>query len=66
MGLRLPNSLRFKVRPDADGKSLRGVVFHMPCLPPPAFRPNRRAIEQVWQQVHAHLDNDQSLQRIPA
>lgn len=63
---RLPNSLRFKVRPSADGKGLHGVIFHMPCLPPPAFRPDRRAIEQVWQQVHAHLDADQSLTRAPA
>lgn len=57
--LRLPNSLRFKVRLEADGK-LRGVIFHMPCLPPPAFRPDRRAVEQVWQQVHAFLDQPTS------
>lgn len=64
-GLRLPNSLRFKVRRDVDGR-LRGVVFHMPCLPPPAFRPDRAAIERVWEQVHAHLDADTGLQRLPA
>lgn len=64
-GLRLPNSLRFKLRADADGR-LRGVIFHMPCLPPPAFRPDPRAIERVWQQVHAHLDADATLARIPA
>lgn len=54
---RLPNSLRFKVRPTVDGK-LVGVIFHMPCLPPPAFNPtqNRQTIESVWQQVHAFLD----------
>lgn len=63
---RLPNSLRFKVRPSADGKGLRGVIFHMPCLPPPAFRPDRSAIVQVWQQVHKHLDAEPSLKRIPA
>lgn len=65
-GLRLPNSLRFKVRPDLDGKGLRGVIFHMPCLPPPPFRPDPPTIERVWQQVHAHLDADTSLQRIAA
>lgn len=65
-GLRLPNSLRFKVRPSADGKALHGVIFHMPCLPPPAFRPDPKAIEQVWQRVHAHLDGDSSLLRIAA
>jgi CRISPR-associated protein Cmr1 len=63
---RLPNSLRFKVRPETDGKSLRGVIFHMPCLPPPAFAPDRPAIERVWQQVHQHLDADRTLSRIPA
>ena len=62
---RLPNSLRFKVRPDPDGK-LRGVIFHIPCLPPAKFRPDRRAIEAVWQQVHAYLDAPaQQLSRIP-
>lgn len=53
--LRLPNSLRFKVRKTADGK-LVGVVFHMPHLPPAAFGPKRRVIEAVWQQVHKFLD----------
>jgi CRISPR-associated protein Cmr1 len=61
---RLPNTLRFKVRADADGK-LRGVIFHMPCLPPPSFAPDRGAIETVWQTVHQHLDSDTRLQRIP-
>lgn len=59
---RLPNSLRFKVRPMPDGK-LVGVIFHMPCLPPPAFSPNRLAIERVWQTVHQFLDAETSLSR---
>ena len=55
--LRLPNSLRFKVRPDPDDpKRLRGVVFHVPCLPPRDFRPDRRTIENVWRKTHALLD----------
>ena len=63
---RLPNSLRFKVRADADGR-LRGIIFHVPCLPPPQFKPNRAVIESVWSQVHAHLDHaDRKLTRIPA
>jgi hypothetical protein len=55
----MPNSLRFKVRPDAvDPSKLRGVVFHVPCLPPPEFRPNdRKSIENVWNQVHALLNH---------
>lgn len=54
---RLPNSLRYKVRPDVQNPGkLRGVVFHVPCLPPPEFDPNRNAIIAVWQQVHALLD----------
>jgi CRISPR-associated protein Cmr1 len=52
---RLPNSLRFKVRALPDGR-LAGVIFHVPCLPPPAFRPDRRAIEGVWQRIYAPLD----------
>jgi CRISPR-associated protein Cmr1 len=64
-GLRLPNSLRFKVCPDGAG-TLKCLIFHMPCLPPPAFRPDRSAIERVWQQVHAHLDAIPSLARSSA
>lgn len=51
---RLPNSLRFKVARTASGK-LRGLVFHMPCLPSASFHPDRRAIESAWQQVHDAL-----------
>jgi CRISPR-associated protein Cmr1 len=63
---RLPNSLRFKVRPSPGGTGVFGVIFHMPCLPPPAFRPDPPAIRQVWQRVHQHLDADPSLKRIAA
>lgn len=62
---RLPNSLRFKVRPAAD-KHLVGVIFHMPCLPPPAFKPDLGAIERVWKDVHAFLDTEPRLTRITA
>jgi len=63
---RLPNSLRFKVRADDDGR-LRGVIFHVPCLPPPQlFHPDADAIKQVWQQVHAFLDGRDDLHRSPA
>lgn len=63
---RLPNSLRFKVRADAGGK-LRGLIFHVPCKPPPQFKPNPSAIEAVWRQVHQHLDHaDRKLTRMPA
>ena len=55
--VRLPNSLRFKVRPaPEDHKRLRGVVFHVPCLPPAHFRPNRGDIERVWLTTHELLD----------
>jgi len=53
--LRLPNSLRFKLRPVGDDK-LVGVIFHMPCCPPMAFEPDRKSIEQVWIRVHRFLD----------
>ena len=54
---RLPNSLRFKARPDqqSPGK-LRGVIFHVPCLPPPEFKPNTQAIHRVWEKSHQLLD----------
>ena len=60
---RLPNSLRFKVRPDVSGK-VRGVIFHVPCLPPAIFNPDRRAIESVWQRVHDYL-NDPAQRLVP-
>ena len=53
--LRLPNTLRFKVRQGGDGK-LHGVIFHVPCVPPHRFLPDRRAIESVWERVHQLLD----------
>lgn len=62
---RLPNTLRFKVRATADQR-LVGVIFHVPHLPPAAFRPDPRAIENVWAQVHRFLDAPaQQLTRIP-
>lgn len=55
--LRLPNSLRFKIRPAPDDPNrLVGVVFHMPCQPPSEFRPNGPQIQQTWEQVHELLD----------
>lgn len=64
-GLRLPNSLRFKLREDPAGK-LRGIIFHVPCCPPPQFRPVPEIIQEVWQRVHAFLDAPaQQLDRIP-
>ncbi len=65
---RLPNTLRFKVRPDKkDPKKLRGMIFHMPCLPPPEFKPDRATIKSVWQRVYKFLDSspDVHLERIP-
>lgn len=54
---RLPNTLRFKIRRDSgEPAKFVGVIFHMPCLPPPDFRPNQQAIKQVWQSVHGLLD----------
>ncbi len=63
--LRLPNQLRFKVRPTADGQ-LTGVIFHMPHQPPKEFGPNPKTLERIWQQVHQHLDQTSTLQRITA
>ncbi len=59
---RLPNQLRFKARPMSDGKVV-GVIFHVPHLPPPAFNPDRRAVEDVWKKVHETLDATENLTR---
>ena len=64
---RLPNSLRFKVRPaPQDPKKLVGVVFHLPCKPPQAFNPDQQTLERVWHTVHTFLDGQSNLTRIPA
>lgn len=65
---RLPNSLRFKVCPaPGNPRQCVGVIFHMPCLPPPAFRPDIKTITRIWQQVHAFLNApEQKLTRISA
>ncbi len=63
---RLPNSLRFKVRAAPDGSGLRGLIVHLPCLPPEQpFRPDRRSVEAVWSQVHAYLDQVGLVTRTP-
>lgn len=64
---RLPNSLRFKVRPTAEGK-LVGVIFHIPCKPPAAFNSDTEAeaITAVWQKVHTFLNEHASLTRTKA
>jgi CRISPR-associated protein Cmr1 len=62
---RLPNTLRFKVRPTQDGK-LIGVIFHVPHCPPAQFRPDLATLKQVWTAVHGYLDQaTQPLSRIP-
>lgn len=62
--VRLPNSLRFKVRPDSAGK-LVAVLFHVPCSPPKKqFQPNYTKIQSVWKKVHSCLDNSNELSRI--
>jgi CRISPR-associated protein Cmr1 len=66
--LRLPNSLRFRLRRDGrDPARPRGIVFHIPCRPPEKFNPDQRAIAAVWERVHRFLDDPaQKLSRIPA
>lgn len=63
--LRLPNQLRFKVRPNTDGQ-LVGVVFHMPHKPPAEFGSSPQTLERIWRQVHTHLDQTATLKRITA
>jgi CRISPR-associated protein Cmr1 len=63
--LRLPNALRFKIRPDASGK-LIGVIFHVAHKPPESFKPNPQALDRIWRKVYQYLDDpDQTLTRSP-
>ena len=62
---RLPNTLRFKVRPTVNGQ-LVGVVFHMPHKPPGDFGSAQQTLERIWRQVHSHLDQTAALQRTTA
>lgn len=62
---RLPNSLRFKVRPTTDGQ-LVGVIFHMPHKPPAEFGATPQTLERIWRQVHGHLDQTATLKRTAA
>jgi CRISPR-associated protein Cmr1 len=61
--LRLPSSLRFKVRKTGEGR-LVAVIFHVPCMPPPAFKEKPDAVQRVWAQVHAFLDGRPGISRI--
>jgi len=62
---RLPNSLRFKVVPAADGH-VKGLAFHLPCLPPKEFGPKKDTVTEVWRKVHAFLDrpSESGLERV--
>ncbi len=54
---RLPNSLRFKVRPAPDDpQKLVGVIFHVPCKPPEKFEPNVPSLVDTWKTVHQFLN----------
>lgn len=67
--LRLPNTLRFKVRVEGnEPPKLRGVIFHVPCLPPRQFDPGPDNIKHVWQFVYRQLDSfsEVPLERIAA
>ena len=62
-GGRMPSNLRFKVIKTEDGGYL-GRIFHMPCTPPPVKKSSRQ--EQTWETVHAFLDRQDLLRRVPA
>jgi CRISPR-associated protein Cmr1 len=62
---RLPNTLRFKVRPTEDGQVV-GVIFHVPHKPPAGFSSVASNLERIWQKVHDYLDQKQDLKRMAA
>jgi CRISPR-associated protein Cmr1 len=56
--LRLPNSMRFRIRVSPDNENqLVPVVFHIPCSPPASFRPNTRHLIDIWKRAHTFLDS---------
>lgn len=62
--LRLPNSLRFKVRQTTDNR-LIGLAFHMPHRPPARFRPDDiAAVKAAWIEVHKSLDESRQIGRL--
>lgn len=68
-GLRLPNTLRFKLQPAGVGKTgkplLRALIFHMPCRPTDDFRPGTALLHDLWQHVHTLLDaTERQLKRL--
>ncbi|MCS7041642.1 MAG: hypothetical protein NZR01_02505, partial [Bryobacteraceae bacterium] len=57
LNLRLPNTLRFKIRcVNGDPQRLIGVIFHMPCSPPPEFSSTEAVLAKVWREIHQLLD----------
>lgn len=52
---RMPNTLRFTVRPVKKDK-LQGVIFHVPCKPPENFHPDISVLEKVWETTYRLLD----------
>lgn len=57
---RLPSSLRFKVIPAQGG--VKGIVFHLPCLPPKGFNPEPEKLIKIWKEVHKALDDNNNYQ----
>jgi len=60
--LRLPNTLRMKIRRNADG-SFTGMVFHVPHKPPAGFGP-LGDLERIWESAHRFLDSNSNLARL--
>lgn len=61
-GKRIPSSLRFKVDLTDQGR-MKGLVFHLPCLPPRDFRPDGQHLITLWRKVHDFLDRQDHLKR---
>lgn len=66
---RLPSNLRLKVVRAAGGR-MRGQIAHFPCRPNDELQDKGRVrkdqLVDVWQRVHAQLDGNAQLTRVPA
>lgn len=70
---RLPNSLRFKVVENGDGR-LCGEIFHLPCKPADSLwekwrkadADKKRCLINVWKDAHEYLDEENKLERLSA
>jgi CRISPR-associated protein Cmr1 len=61
---RIANTLRFKLFRDEAG-ALRTRIYHTPCRPPRQHDMQGVPLLETWQAIHAELDRNPKLERLP-